>query len=99
MNKIVLIALSTIVISTSQAQEKQSSSFSLQEAIDYSLKNSPNYLNADLDLQNANYKRKEVAGLGFPQITGSVDLKDYINLPTSLLPGQFLEHLQALISL
>lgn len=75
-------------IATLQAQEK-SSSFSLQEAVDYSLKNSPNYLNADLDLQNAQYKRKEITGLGLPQINGSIDVKDYINIPTSLLPGEF----------
>jgi outer membrane protein len=73
-----------------KAQDANKSSFSLQEAIDYALKHSPNYLNSELDLQNANYKRKEITGQGLPQITGSLDLKDYLNLPTSLLPGQIL---------
>ncbi len=72
-----------------KAQQASSNNFSLQQAIDYSLKNSPNYLNADLDLQNADYKRKEITGLGLPQINGSIDLKDYLAIPTSLLPGQF----------
>ncbi len=84
-NYLLIVAAS---ITTLQAQEK-SNSFSLQEAVDYSLKNSPNYLNSDLDLQNANYKRKEIAGIGLPQISGSVDLKDYLAIPTSLLPGEF----------
>lgn len=82
------LLLFATTITSLQAQEK-TTSFTLQQAIEYSLKNSPNYLNADLDLQNANYKRKEIAGLGLPQINGSIDIKDYINIPTSLLPGEF----------
>ncbi|MGZ4090567.1 MAG: TolC family protein, partial [Bacteroidia bacterium] len=50
---------------------------------------SPNYLNSELDQKSAEYKRNEVAGAGMPQVTGSIDVKDYIDLPTSLLPGQF----------
>jgi outer membrane protein TolC len=72
-----------------RAQQQQNTSFSLQQAIDYALKNSPNYQNATLDQKNAEYKRDEVAGGGLPQVTGSVDLKDYISIPTSLIPGQF----------
>lgn len=72
-----------------QQQSQSSTQFSLQQAIDYSLKNSPNYLNAELDIENSRYKRKEVLGLGLPQINGSVDLKDYLEIPTSLLPGEF----------
>lgn len=71
---------------SSQAQEANKTSFSLQEAIDYSVKHSPNHLNSELDQQNAEYKRKEVRGLGLPQISGSIDVKDYIDLPTSLFP-------------
>lgn len=71
------------------AQEQSSSAFSLQQAIDYALKNSPSYLNAELDQQSAEHKRKEVAGIGYPQISGSADIKNYIEIPTSLIPGDF----------
>jgi outer membrane protein TolC len=71
-----------------KAQEANKTSFSLKEAIEYSLKHSPNYLNSDLDYQSADARRKEITGLGLPQINGSVDIKDYINIPTSLLPAQ-----------
>lgn len=84
--KKILIAL---VLSSSIVFAQQKNAFSLQEAIDYALKYSPNYLNADLDLKNATYKKNEITGLGLPQITGSIDIKDYLDLPTSLLPGQF----------
>ncbi|MDO9001707.1 MAG: TolC family protein [Bacteroidota bacterium] len=76
-------------VSSFKAQETINSNFSLQQSIDYALKNSPNYLNSELDLKSAVYRKNEITGLGLPQITGSIDLKDYIDLPTSLLPGEF----------
>ncbi|MBL7932458.1 MAG: TolC family protein [Bacteroidia bacterium] len=76
------------ILYNTQAQEANKTSFSLSEAIEYSLKHSPNYLNAELDQKSAEYRRKEVTGLGLPQVNGSIDIKDYINIPTSLLPAQ-----------
>ncbi len=80
-------------ITSLNAQEaagtQNSTSFTLQQAIDYSLKNSPNYLNAEYDVQSAAYRRKELLGVGLPQVNGSVDVKDYIAIPTSLLPAEF----------
>jgi len=75
-----------IVCANIRAQEANQGSFSLQQSIEYALKNSPNYLNAELDQKNAEYRRKEIAGLGLPQITASADFKDYIEIPTSLFP-------------
>lgn len=79
-----LIAITVFINGIAFAQQK--ASFSLQEAIEYSLKNSPNYSNAELDLKNAEYKKKEITGLGLPQLSASVDFKDYIEIPTSLFP-------------
>lgn len=88
LSKITLILVLVMTMYQAKAQEANKTSFSLQESIDYSLKHSPNYLNAELDLQNADYRRKEITGSGLPQITGSVDLKDYLSIPTSLLPNK-----------
>ena len=65
---------------------QQKTSFSLQEAVEYSLKNSPNYSNAELDQKSAVFRKKEITGLGLPQINGSIDFKDYLEIPTSLFP-------------
>jgi outer membrane protein TolC len=81
-----LIALFGFAVASAQ---QQGSAFTLPQAIEYAVKNSPNYQNAELDQKSAEYRRREVSGLGLPQISGSVDIKDYIELPTSLLPGQF----------
>lgn len=75
-------------ITTLQAQQSGTTNFSLNDAIDYAYKNSPNYLNAQSDVLMAKYKRKEVIGIAMPQINTSVDVKDFIEIPTSLLPAQ-----------
>lgn len=81
-----ILALVMMTYAT-RAQEANQNSFSLQQAVDYAMKNSPSILNADLDMKNAEYKRKETAGIGLPQIKGSFDLKDYIEIPTQLIPA------------
>lgn len=80
-----LIAFSVILFQ-SKAQDSKSNSFSLQQSIDYAVKNSPNQLNAELDLRASVYRKREIASAGLPQITGSFDFKDYLELPTSLFP-------------
>lgn len=82
----IVLFLIGLIISKANAQEANKTSFSLQEAIDYATKHSPNQLNSELDQKNAEYKRKEVRALGLPQVNGSIDVKDYIEIPTSLIP-------------
>ncbi|MDX2171555.1 MAG: TolC family protein [Bacteroidota bacterium] len=79
-----LVTLLSILFSAAYSQQNNNA-FSLQQAIDYSIKNSPNYLNAELDKKSAIYKKNEIAGLGLPQITGSFDFKDYFDIPVSIV--------------
>jgi outer membrane protein len=81
-----LLALSATLLQT-KAQEATSNSFSLQQSIDYAYKNSPNYLNAQNDVLMAKYKRKEVIGMAMPQIGASVDMKNFLKVPTTILPN------------
>lgn len=81
-----LLALSVIAFHA-KAQDAKSNSFSLQQSIDYAYKNSPNYLNAQSDVLMAKYKRKEVLGMAMPQIVASVDMKNFMKIPTSVLPN------------
>lgn len=84
-----VMLLMVLSISMNAQQPTQTADFSLQAAIDYALKHNINYLNAELDVKLADYKNKEVIGLGLPQISASADFKDYFEIPTSLIPGQF----------
>jgi len=83
--KILYLLITLYCFSSLTAQ--QGNTYSLAQAVEYALKNSPGYLNVQQDERSADYRRKEIAGLGLPQITGSVDFKDYLSLPTSLIPA------------
>jgi outer membrane protein TolC len=87
LNSLALLFTLSAVVFQSKAQEAKSNTFSLQQSIDYAYKNSPNYLNAENDVLMAKYKRKEVLGMAMPQIGASVDMKNFMKIPTSVLPN------------
>jgi outer membrane protein len=62
-----LIAIASIA----NAQESQPQSFTLDQCIEYAVKNSVNAQNAVLDQKIAAAKVKETVGIGLPQITGT----------------------------
>jgi len=88
LRQVVLIFFCLAAIGAS-AQETNSATFTLPQAIEYATKNSPNYLNAALDQQTAEYKKKEITAAGLPQVNGSIDIKDFVVIPTTLLPAAF----------
>ncbi|MBK7816082.1 MAG: TolC family protein [Sphingobacteriaceae bacterium] len=61
----------------------------MKEAIEFALANNSSIKNAELDIDASRYKKKEITGMGLPQISSSFDVKDYEKLPTQLLPGEF----------
>jgi outer membrane protein len=91
MKKLVLFFISSILILTVKAQNRDSASstLSLTQAVDYAMKNQYSIQNADLDKQIAEAKRREILGLGLPQINGSFDVSDFLDIPTSLIPAEF----------
>lgn len=92
MKKIKLLTLAAFVFGTVVAKAQgttQPADFSLQAAIDYAIKHNATHLNAELDVKIARYNNKEILAIGFPQIGASADFKDYFEIPTSLLPGEF----------
>jgi len=64
-------------------------SFSLKEAQDYAVKNSFNSQKAQLDVEAAKSKIKETLAIGLPQINAEGSYNDNIQIPTSVVPGQF----------
>ena len=89
MKKLFLIIGIGIISNSFFAQTKDSTvlSFSIQQAIDYAMKNQYNVQNAIIDQELAAQKVKEITGLGLPQINASADFKDFLNIPTSLIPA------------
>ena len=68
---------------------QDSLSFSLAKARDYALKNSYVIRNSDLDVASARKKVWETIATGLPQVSGSASYSNYLNLPVSLIPGEF----------
>jgi outer membrane protein TolC len=63
--------------------------FNLQECIEYAFQHQDSIKNAELDIESAEYKVKEAIGLGLPQVSGTANLQDFLQIPTQLLPGEF----------
>lgn len=74
-NKLILTFLLFVSIIHAQEQ-KQSYSFSLQQAIEHALKNNYSIINADRDIEAAKKKKWETTTIGLPQIEGNVN---YLN--------------------
>ncbi|MBL7914284.1 MAG: TolC family protein [Bacteroidia bacterium] len=82
--------LSTFVLSeTVTAQTPAGSGFTVQQAIEYALKNETNVKNAQIETQIAQAKINELIGVGLPQVKGSADINKFIEIPTSFVPGEF----------
>jgi len=88
MNKILTLYLLCFAIGTSQAQEN---TFSLKQAIDYALANHSAVKNALLEEEIANKKINELIGAGTPQINGSAELNNFLDIPVSFVPGEFFD--------
>jgi len=56
------------------AQEKQATVFTLDQCIEYALKNAVSAQNATLDEEIAKAKVKETVGIGLPQVAGNVSV-------------------------
>lgn len=82
-----LFLISALFLFGRFSAQQQSNAYSLQQAIEYAVKNSPNQLNADMDLSSSVYKKNEIRASGLPQLSGSLDFKDYLEIPTSLIPA------------
>ncbi|MCU0432147.1 MAG: TolC family protein [Bacteroidia bacterium] len=84
-----LLLLTTAGVLRAQPQPSgQSYSFSLQQAVDFAMSNQNTVRNAQLDEKAAAYKVKEIVGIGLPQVSGSFQFQDFVELPTSLLPAE-----------
>ena len=77
MKKIYLLFFTCLFGQYLIAQQADSTfNFSLTQAIDYSMKNQKDVVNAQLDEEISHQKVVETIGSGLPQVTASFDLKD-----------------------
>ena len=71
-----------------QAQDK--SSFTLQEAIDFAMKNNVNIKKAENNVLKAQKKVWETTSMGLPQIDATASYQKYIEQPVQMMPAQMM---------
>jgi len=74
-------------ISISYAQEVKS--FTLREAQQFAIENNYDVINAGTDVEIARKRVKENLAVGLPQVNASAGYSNYFELPTSLIPAEF----------
>jgi outer membrane protein len=75
-----------------QAQEKPTvtnNSFTLEQCLEYAYKNATTIRKAELEIQNADARVKDVRSIGLPQVNANVQFIDNYNIQTSFLPAKF----------
>ncbi len=88
MKQISLLLGFILTVITLNAQENKNS-FSLEEAVDFALKNNYSVRKASLDIDAAEKKKWETTTMGLPQINASVDYQNWIKQGITLIPAEF----------
>lgn len=81
---IVIIGLSVAIYQPLSSQVVKS--FSLKQAVEHAILNNNSMINAKIDVDIAKKRITETTAIGLPQISGSIQYQDFLNIPTSLLP-------------
>jgi len=74
---------------TAQSAQPVVYDLSLSQAIDFAKKNSVIVKNALLDYQIQEQSNRATTSQALPQVTGNLGWTDYIQIPTTLIPGEF----------
>ena len=83
-----MLRLSLILLLLTETTFSQSDliSLSIDEAVEYGIKNNRNLINAEREILMAYNEKWKTIATGLPQITAKLDYSNYIELPTSLIP-------------
>lgn len=80
-----LIAVALGFVSLGTAQQ----ALTLAAAKEYAVKNAFQVKSKSFDAQTAKLQTEELIAVGLPQINGSIQYQNFIDRPTSILPGDF----------
>ncbi|MBE7171411.1 MAG: TolC family protein [Williamsia sp.] len=90
MQRVIISALWVLCIGISTPLTAQkTNSFSAKQTAEYAAKNSVQVKNALIDVTIQQQSNREITSAAFPQISGSVNVTDYLSIPTNLLPAEF----------
>ncbi len=87
MKKIIILLLFLSSVYFIEAQEN-SYSFTLNEAVNFALKNNYTAKTSKLDIEAAEKKKWETTTMGLPQIDGAIDYQNFIKQGITLIPSE-----------
>jgi len=79
------LAISTITYAQNPARHE----FTIQQCVDYAYKNNVQVKNALLNIQVQQETNRDITSAALPNVTGNLSGNNYLQLPVSLLPGEF----------
>lgn len=88
MKTITLVTTIILFLAGNNITAQTTNQFSAKQAVDYGLKNAYQVKNALLDVLIQQQTNKDVTSAAFPQLVANGTFNDYLNIPTTLLPGE-----------
>ena len=73
----------------SEVKSQTQMAFSMEQAQEYAYQNNFDLKNSATDVVIAQKLVRQNTAIGLPQINGGIDYTDFLALPTSLIPGEF----------
>ena len=89
MKRLLIIFGFSLLLNSLTAQQGQVMEFSLREAQAYAADHNYDIQNAITEIEISRKKMKEATSIGLPQIEGNIDYKDFLDIPTQMIPGEF----------
>ena len=83
-----LLFLISFMLSLQITAQEEILNLSLQETIDYAIKNNISAKNATLDIDAAKKQKWETTAIGLPKISANIDYNNWLKQQGSLLPGE-----------
>ena len=87
--RLILVAALNIAMGISEGTSQEVMEFSLREAQLYALEHNYDVVNALKDIEIARERVDETISTGLPQVSGSVNYSNYLEIPTQLIPAEF----------
>ncbi|MDX8338026.1 TolC family protein [Draconibacterium sp. IB214405] len=88
-NQLILFFVLSAAGLSLNAQEEENTSFSLDQATQYAMQNSYVLFDTKQDITIAQKQVWETITTGLPQVSATANYSAFLNLPVSLLPGEF----------
>jgi len=79
-----------ILFSNLKGNSQTPLAFSMAQAQEYAFQNNYDLKNSSTDVVIAQKLVRQNTAIGLPQINGGIDYTDFLALPTSLIPGEFI---------